>query len=102
LNDAFSKHHAPFESLAVDKVTTLLKGWVIFKQYISKKHKRFGTKMYKLFDISNYDMGICSWEDMIRGNADMTATHAAVKQLTEKVEEPDMADKKGKVVPVLN
>jgi hypothetical protein len=38
LNDANSKYFAPSEHLAVDEVTVIFKGRVIFKQYIPKKN----------------------------------------------------------------
>jgi hypothetical protein len=41
LNDAFSKYNTPSKHLAVDEVIVLSKGQVVFKQYISKKHRRF-------------------------------------------------------------
>ena len=47
LNQAFSKFRSPSEHLAVDEVTVLLKGRVIFPQYIHKKHEDFGIKTYK-------------------------------------------------------
>jgi hypothetical protein len=44
LNDAYAKYYSPTEHLAVDEIIMLLKGRVVFKQYIPKKHKRFGIK----------------------------------------------------------
>jgi hypothetical protein len=54
LNSTFSKFYNPSEHLAVDKVIVLYKGRVIFKQYIPKKHKHFGIKIYKLCDETGY------------------------------------------------
>jgi hypothetical protein len=54
LNDAHSKYHAPFKHLAVGKVVLFFTGSIIFKQYISQKHKRFGINIYKLCDLSGY------------------------------------------------
>jgi hypothetical protein len=56
LNDAYSKYYAPSEHLAVDEVTVLYKGRVIFRHYLPncKRHKRFGIKMYKLCDKTGY------------------------------------------------
>ena len=45
LKENFSKFYSPSEHLAVDEVIVLYKGRVIFRQYISKKHKRFGIKI---------------------------------------------------------
>jgi hypothetical protein len=52
LNDTHAKFYNPSENLVVDKVTVLFKGRVIFKQYIPKKHKRYGIKTYKLFNMT--------------------------------------------------
>jgi len=38
----------------VDEVTVKFKGRVIFRQYIPKKRKRFGIKIYTLCDESGY------------------------------------------------
>jgi hypothetical protein len=54
LNDTFSTYYAPTEHLAVDEVIVPFKGRVNFKQYIPKKHKCFGIKIYKLCDMSGY------------------------------------------------
>jgi hypothetical protein len=53
LNKAFSKFYSPSEHLAVE-VIILFKRRVIFRQYIPKKHKRFGIKIYKLCDEKGY------------------------------------------------
>ena len=54
LNDTFSKFYNPSENLAIDEVIVPFKGRVIFKQYIPKKRKRFGIKMFKLCDSTGY------------------------------------------------
>ena len=46
----FSKFYNPSEHLAVDEVIVKFKGRVLFKQYIPKKRKRFGIKMFELCD----------------------------------------------------
>jgi hypothetical protein len=38
LNDACSKYYTDSEYLAVEEVTVLFKGRIIFKQYIPKRH----------------------------------------------------------------
>ena len=48
LNEKFSKLYSPSEHLAVDEVIVKYKGRVIFRQYIPKKHKCFGIKIYRL------------------------------------------------------
>ena len=54
LNKTFSKFYSLSEHLAVDEVIVLFKGRVIFQQYIHKKHKRFGNKIYKPCDETGY------------------------------------------------
>jgi len=60
LNKMFSKFYSPSEHLAVEEVIVLFKGRVIFRQYIQKKHKRFGNKIYKPCDetVYTYDMTV--------------------------------------------
>ena len=53
LNEAYAKFYNPSEHLAVDEVIVQFKGRVVFRQYIPKKRKRFGIKIYKLCDESN-------------------------------------------------
>jgi hypothetical protein len=54
LNDVYAKYYSPTEHLAVDEIIVLFKGRVVFKQYILKKHKCFGIKIYKLCDPKGY------------------------------------------------
>ena len=54
LNQAYRKFYNPSEHLAVDEVIVKFQGRVIFRQYIPKKMKRFGIKIYKLRDESGY------------------------------------------------
>jgi hypothetical protein len=72
----------------VDEVIVSFKGRVIFRQYIPKKRKRFGTKIYKLCDESGYtyDMRVYMGRDSQSATDDMTATHAIVRSLTSRVE----------------
>ena len=44
LNKTFSKFYSSSEYLAIKEGIVLFKGRVIFRQYIPKKHKRFGIK----------------------------------------------------------
>jgi len=60
----FSKFYNPSEHLSVDEVNVKFKGRVLFKQYIPKKHKRFGIKMFILCDYwITYDMNIYLGKD---------------------------------------
>jgi ribosomal protein L21E len=88
LNVACSKFYNPSEHLAIDEVIVLFKVKDSFKQYIPKKHKRFGIKIYKLSDRTGhtYDMEVYLGKDRKRVITDMTVTHATVKQLTRRVQ----------------
>ena len=72
----------------MDEVIVKFKGRVIFRQYISKKRKCFGIKIYKLYDESGYtyDMRVYLGGDSHSATDNMTATHAAVRHLTCTVE----------------
>ena len=54
LNATFSIFYNPSENLSVDEVIVPFKGRVIFKQYIPKKRKVFGIKIFKLCDLTGY------------------------------------------------
>ena len=84
LNVAYSKFYNPSEHLAIDEVIILFKWRVVFKQYIPKKHKRFGTNIFKLCDTTGYtyDMEVYLGKDRQRATTDTTLTHATLKQLT--------------------
>jgi len=58
----FSKYYNPSEYLAVDEVIVKFKGSIVFKQYIPKKCKRYGIKMFKICDstVYAYDMNVYS------------------------------------------
>jgi hypothetical protein len=87
LNQAYAKFYNPSEHLAVDEVIVKFKGRVLFRQYILKKRKRFGVKIYKLCDDSGYTYNtrVYLGKDS-RSATDMTATHAPVRYLTRRVE----------------
>ena len=54
LSNKFCELYNPTEHLAMDEVIVLYKGRVIFRQYIPKKRKRLGIKIYKLCDSVGY------------------------------------------------
>jgi len=54
LNQTYPKFENPLEHLAVDEVIVKFQDRVIFRQYIPKKRKYFGIKIYKLCDKSGY------------------------------------------------
>ena len=72
----------------MDEVIVKLKGRVIFGQYIPKKRKCFGTKIYKLCDESGYmyDMSVYLGRDSHFSTNDMTATRTTVRHFTSRVE----------------
>jgi len=81
LNEAYAKFYNPLEYLALDEVIVKFKGRVIFRQYIPKKRKCFGFKIYKLSDESGYayDMRVYVGRDAHYATDYMTATHASVR-----------------------
>jgi hypothetical protein len=50
----------PTERLAMDEVIMLYKRRLVFRQYVPKKRKRFGIKIYKLCNLlgCTYDMSV--------------------------------------------
>jgi len=88
LNEAYAKFYNPSEHLAVDEVIVKFKGRVIFRQYIPKKRKCFGIKIYKLCNESGYthDMRVYLGRHSHFATDNMTATHATVRHLTSRVE----------------
>jgi hypothetical protein len=50
LSDSYAKYYSLTDHLVVDEIILLCKGRVIVKQYIAKKHKQSGIKLYKLCD----------------------------------------------------
>jgi len=66
----------------------LYKGRVIFRQYIPKKHTRFGIKIYKLCDSLNYtyDMSVYLCKQRQHATAQITAMHRTVLQVIWRVE----------------
>ena len=77
-----------FFHLAVDEVIVLYKGRVVFRQYIPKKHKRFGIKIYKLCDSLGYtyDMSVYLDKQRQHATAQIKATHRTVLQVIRRVE----------------
>ena len=61
---------------------------VLFKEYIRKKRKRFGIKIFKLCNSTGYtyDMNVYLGKDRQRAAQHLTATHARVTNLTRGVE----------------
>ena len=87
LNQKFSKFYSLSEHLAVDKVIVLYKVSVIFRKYIPNKHKRFVIKIYKTLwrDWIHLNITVYLGRDRQRTAQHLTATHAAVSELTKKI-----------------
>ena len=88
LNNKFYELYNPTEHLAIDEVIVLFKGRVIFRQYIPKKHKRFGIKIYKLCDALGYayDMSVYLGKQWLLVTQEMSATYGTVLELVRRVE----------------
>jgi len=88
LNNKFCQLYSPTKHLAVDEVIVLCKGRVVFRQYIPKKHKRSGIKIYKLCDSLGYtyDMSVYLGKQWQHATAYITATHGMVPQVIQRVE----------------
>jgi len=69
-------------------VIVKFKGRVLFEEYIPKKRKCFGIKMFKQCDSTGYtyDMNVYLGNDRQRVAQHLTATHATVTNLTRGVE----------------
>ena len=87
-NNKFCELYNPTEHLAVDKVIVLYKGRVVFRQYIPRKHRRFGIKIYKLCDSLGYtyDMSVYLGKQRQHTTAQITAMHGTVLQVIRRVE----------------
>ena len=71
----------------MDEVTVKFKGRVIFRQYIPKKRKCFGLKIYTLCDEAGYTCAMRVYLGKDSHSAtDMTTTHTTVRHLTHRVE----------------
>jgi hypothetical protein len=72
----------------VDKVTVKFKGWVVFTQHISVKHKHSGIIIYKFGDTTSYtyDMRVYLGKDPQTATEEMIVTQATVTHLTRKME----------------
>jgi hypothetical protein len=64
------------------------KGRAVFRQYTSKKHKRFRINIFKICDTAGYtvDMKVYTGRDRTCADKDVTATHATVRDLCRMIE----------------
>jgi hypothetical protein len=88
LNARFAKVYIPTEQLAIDEIIVKFKGNVVFCQFIPKKRKRFGIKLYKLCDSLGYtyDMKVYLGKQREDAAGNVTATHGTVLQLVRRLE----------------
>jgi hypothetical protein len=88
LSDNYTKFNNPLENFVVEKVIVKYRGRVNFRQYIPKKRKSFGIKIYKLWEEAGYTcaMTVYLGKDSQSASDDMTATHATVRNLTSRDE----------------
>jgi hypothetical protein len=89
LNKSFKIAYDPTEEISVDEVIVKFKGRVLFKQYIPKKHKRWGMKIYKLCDKSGYTyhMEMYLGKDKNKDNPSQSASHSLVMKITECIKD---------------
>jgi len=86
-NGTFSKFYNNSKNLAMDEIIVSFKVGVVFKQYIPKKRKHFGIKIFKLCDSNGYayDMKVYLGKDGQHTAQHMTATHATVTELIRNI-----------------
>jgi hypothetical protein len=72
--------------LALDEVIVKLKGGVLAAH--SKKHKGFGTKIYKPCDDNGYMYNMTTYlgEQLLNTACNITPSHGTVLQLTRKMQ----------------
>jgi hypothetical protein len=85
LNASYKEAYDPAENLAIDEVIVKFKGRVIFRQYIPKKRKQWGIKIYKISDELGYtyDMQVYLGKDK---NEEKPLCSAAFNVVTEMAE----------------
>jgi hypothetical protein len=88
LTDVYAKYYSRTEHLTVSEIIVLFKGKIIFKHYITKEHRWFWIKTYKLWDWKGhtYNMSVYLHRDRKCSTATKTATCAAVSGLTTGTE----------------
>jgi len=87
-NNKFCEICNPTEHLAVVEVIVMYKLRVAFRQYIPKKHKRFGNKIVNLCDSLGYtyDMSVCLGKQRQHATAQITAPQETLVQVIQRVE----------------
>ncbi|GFY31611.1 piggyBac transposable element-derived protein 4 [Trichonephila clavipes] len=89
LNNSFQEICDPTEELAIDEVIVAFKGRIIFKQYIPKKRKRFGIKVYKIVDKKGYTFNrkvyLGADRERLKSGIKVKPTHATILELAESI-----------------
>jgi hypothetical protein len=87
-SDSYAKYYSLTEHLIVYEIIVFFKDGVIFKQYIPKKHKQFGIKLYQMWDSEGYTdiMTMYIGKDKKCATPTMTAKHATVRGLAARIE----------------
>jgi hypothetical protein len=78
-----SKFYSPSGNLAINEMTVLFKGTVIFRKYIPKKHNHFGIQINNLCHSTGYTYNMTVYLRMVQH---LTETHATVTELTRIIE----------------
>ncbi|GFR29996.1 piggyBac transposable element-derived protein 4 [Trichonephila clavata] len=83
-NRTFKEVYDPTENVSFDEVIIKFKGRIHFKQYIPKKRKQWGLKMYKIADATGYtyDMRVYLGKDK-KENLSTSATYNVVNAMTD-------------------
>jgi hypothetical protein len=88
LSSTYVKYYSLTEHLPVNGITVLFNGGVPFKQYIPKKHKQYGIKIYKLCNSKGYtyDMRVYLGKERTHATDTVTPTHATVAELKRRIQ----------------
>lgn len=87
INESFKKVYKPTECLAIDEVIIKFKGRVIFRQYIPKKRKQWGIKVYKIVDETGYtyDMQVYLGKDKLAEKPSCSAAFNVVTNMAQNI-----------------
>jgi hypothetical protein len=90
LNNKFCEMYSTTERLAVNEVIVLCKGRVIFWQYIPKRDKKFGVKIYRLCSCVGYtyDMSVYLGKQWQHATDQITVTYGTLLRVIHRVERP--------------
>jgi hypothetical protein len=88
LSDSYAKYYSLTEHLAFYGIIVFFEVGVIFKQYIPKKHKQLGIKLYQVCDSKGYTDSMTTYlgKNKKCATPSMTATRATVRGLAVRIE----------------